>query len=451
VTHFDVLVLGGGISGISAAVHLTAHGVKTALIESRPFLGGRTYSFIDRSTGDELDNGQHLMMGCYEETRKLIHLLDSDHLVSLQPALNVRFLHQESGKHDLRFANVINPLNALIGIARFGLLSVGNRLNLRHVAIDLSLADTTAENKIAYLTADEWLTSLHQTEPVRKYLWSSLIFGTMNGHPQNVSAVLFRRVLKRIFLGSKTDSSFLLPRAGLSRIFGQAADRFLKSNSSSVFLGTKVENILVSRSKLKEVVLENGSSLTAQAVISAVPYHTLQRMNNSATSQAVFPKVHFTMFSPVPIMTIYVWFNATVMEDLFVALLDSPIQWVFNRSLLLSSPSSSGQLLALVKSGAYGLVSKSNAELTQLAIQELSRFFPGVSKSVLTRSVIIRERSATFSPTPEINFNRPPTATQIENFFLAGDWTDTGYPATIEGAALSGAKAAEAVLAYLHQ
>jgi zeta-carotene desaturase len=183
----------------------------------------------------------------------------------------------------------------------------------------------------------------------------------------------------------------------------------------------------------------------AKAYVSAIPWYAVSGLlpaNETATRAA-------NQLTPSAILSINLWFDRPVMDEEFVALLDSSVQWVFNRSRLHGVSASSGQCLTLTVSGADRFVEKEAGELVDLAVEDLRRVFPRVGTAKLDHSVVLKEKRATFSQRPDVEAIRPSCATSMENLFLAGDWTNTGYPATIEGAVMSGRKAAEYVSEFV--
>jgi zeta-carotene desaturase len=183
----------------------------------------------------------------------------------------------------------------------------------------------------------------------------------------------------------------------------------------------------------------------AAAFVSAVPWYALSGLL-PANEPAARASDHMTASG---ILSINLWFDAPIMDEDFVALLDSTMQWVFNISKIRGMSSSSGQRLTLIVSSADRLVDKEAGELVALAVEDLRRVFPRVNNAKLVRSIVLKEKRATFSQRPDVELLRPSCITSMENLFLAGDWTNTGYPATIEGAVMSGRKAAAAVSAFL--
>ena len=191
------------------------------------------------------------------------------------------------------------------------------------------------------------------------------------------------------------------------------------------------------------IVLSSGENVSPRAVVSAVPYFDLPRVFGEGAYRAV-PELSFAdRFISSPIVTIHLWFDKSFMEEEFVALLDSPIHWVFNKSKLLTKRNGGGEYLSLVISGAAGFIDREKEEIITLAVSELRRFYPASAQAALVHSLVLKEKRATFSPRVGMQGIRPGNTTSLKNLFLAGDWTDTKLPATIEGAAQSGYRCSE--------
>ena len=443
---FDAVVIGGGVAGLSACVRLAEKGRRVLLLEQRHHLGGRTYSFIDRRTGDSVDNGQHLLMGCYRETRAFLRTVGSDHLATLQPLLSIHFLHPRSGASHLQALPLPAPVGVFGGLLRLSSLSITDRLNLLRVGRSLLSSSSRAERGLDATTVDRWLESLGQSAEARKYLWDIIAIGTLTDNPRTVSALLFRRVLRAAFLGTREDSCLLIPRAGLSEILVEPARKFIESRGVVVQTGVSRTTLELRRNRIVRVH-GSGPPVEARNVISAVPYFSLPSLFDRSSSAAsrVFP--HTRRFESSPILTINLWFDRPVFDLEFAALLDSRVQWVFNKTRLFGSGRRARfpQYLSVVISGARDLVTMTNERLADIARQEIEAVLPGVRRSRIMHSLVVREKRATFSPRPGVEKFRPGLKTPIENFFLAGDWTQTGLPATIEGAVMSGNRAADAI------
>jgi squalene-associated FAD-dependent desaturase len=424
-------------------VELVARGKNILLLEQRPFLGGRTYSFIDEITGDAVDNGQHLMMGCYHATRRYLKLIGSEHLATLQPNLHIDFLHPERGGASLSCPALPSPVHVLVGLLRLQSLPLRDRLKLLRVGAEVLFRTSATEQKLQGLTVDEWLSSLGQTELAKKYLWDILAIGTLNDDPKAVSALLFYRVLCAAFAGSREDSCLLVPRVGLSELLVDPAVRFLQSHGAEIRTDCGVKELLVEGGTLRGVRCEDGTVAQAAHTVSAIPYFALQPLlEKSASTMAQ----QLTKFESSPIITIHVWLDRVVMAQDFAALLDARVQWVFNKSNILARRKTSGrQYLSLVISGAAEYIAMEKEQLVAVAMEDILRVLPKAASARVVHSLVIKEKRATFSATPEVERHRPSVHADVKGLLLAGDWTNTGYPATIEGAVMSGLAAADAV------
>lgn len=439
----DVIVIGGGLAGLSAAVDVASRGRSTLVLEQRHHLGGRTHSIVHGPTGDVVDNGQHLMMGCYRETEWFLRAIGAHHLAHLQPHLRILFLHPTKSPAFLKCPALPPPFHLLAGLISLNSLSFADRFRLLRVGRELRRMPADVEPEIADLTVHEWLDSLGQSEENKKYLWDIIAIGSLNDHPRDASALLFYRVLRTAFLGRRLDSSLLLPRVGLTELFVDPAIRYLKVHGGSVQTGAGVQQLVTEAKRVAAVKLADGSIVEGRSFVSSVPWYAAKALLRDTPAASVLPPDD--SFRASAIISVNLWFDRQVMVGEFAALLDSRIQWVFNKSAILRASKTASQYLTLVISGASSMVDLSNDELMKIALDDLSRVLPEVRIATLQHSLVMKEKRATFSPLPGVERLRPSSATPLENLFLAGDWTDTGFPATIEGAVMSGRRAAELV------
>jgi squalene-associated FAD-dependent desaturase len=441
----DVIVIGGGLSGLSTAVDLASRGISVLILEQRQHPGGRTYSFVDEKTGSTIDNGQHLMMGCYHETRWLLHTIGSERLAALQPNLHIDFRSPLSGVATLHCPTLPAPLHLLAGMLKLRSLSLLDRLKLLRVGLEIRKRPEKVEPSIASLTVHQWLDSLGQSEANKKYLWNVIAVGSLNEDPSIASALLFYRVLRAAFFGEEKDSSFLIPQVGLSQLFNEPSLSFIRSRKGDIQYQCTADALVLEGSQVMAIRCSDGVTRSAGAFVSAIPWYSI-----SGLLPADEPAVKLAeRMQTSPILSINLWFDRVVMDEPFLALLDSNVQWVFNKSRTKDSTEFPGQYLSLVISGARGLIEKNAEELVALALNDLKQVLPRVALARLNHSVLLKEKRATFSPRPEIESIRPSCNTSLKNMFLAGDWTNTGYPATIEGAVMSGRNAAARVSEFL--
>ncbi len=440
---YDAIIIGGGVAGLSAAVRLTEQEAKVLLLEQKPHLGGRTYSFRDKRTGDVVDNGQHLMMGCYHETRKYLDSVGSSHLVSLQPRLRIDFLHPHNDPASLSCWPLPPPLNVLSGLLNLRSLSLPDRIKLLRVGMELLSSSKQKELALAQMTVDQWLSQCGQTEENRKYLWDVIAIGTLNDDPKLVSALLFYRVLKAAFMGAASDASLLIPRAGLSEILVDPAVELIRRRGGDVLTNQEVDSLSYRANRIENVGV-GRKAYKAGSVIAAVPYFSIQPLLKREKREATLV-TNLSHLRSSPIITINLWYDKYVFDREFAAVLDSNIQWIFNRTAMLSL-AGNRQYLSVVISGASKEVLWGKEKLVATTRSELERVIPDLKGVKLIHSLVLKEKRATFSPTPESLALRPNPLIETKNLVLAGDWINTGLPATIEGAVISGHQAAGAII-----
>ena len=431
-----VVVLGAGYAGLAAAVELVLRGHDVTLLESRALLGGRAHSFVDHKTGQQLDNGQHIFMGCYHETLDLVRQLGVADRLYAPPRLAVPFL-SERGR-SLLAARLPAPFHLVSALITFGELNLADKFSAIRLALRLRLGGQPAADE----TVEAWLTRWKQTPNIVRALWEPLCLAALNEPPKDASAALFATVIRRSFLGGASDSKILLSKVGLSELFAPEARRLLEMCGSMVRLQAPVAALRFDGPMLREVVLGDGTVIPAEAVISALPWHALRGLlpADCRLAQAC-REIH-----DAPIVSLHLWLDRPVLREPFVGLLDSPVHWVFSRDHIHGAePDQPGHVITAVISGARESIDRSAAELEDLTLRELGRFFPEIRDAKVLHRMVYKSRSATFAATPATELLRPAAKTEWNNFWLAGDWTATGLPGTIEGAVLSGRRAAQAV------
>lgn len=434
----DVIIIGGGLSGLAAAVELAFQGAHVSLFEQSPKLGGRCYSYIDSTTGDIVDNGQHLLIGAYRNTLRYLEIIGSQHLLWKNPYLY--FYHPERGFAKFNVASLSNIMSLL----KFKLLSLCEWHKMLIVGFELRRWDSCLEKELSNLTVQQWLTQKKQSDNAQRSFWNPIAIAVMNELPDKASALLFARCLKAAFFGEKKEASILIPAVGQTELYISGAIEFLKKYKGMIYTNTKVENIDVEKSKVKGVRFKDGSRCTARYVISAVPYYSLKNVIPSSL-KTVQPFLFLNKFDSSPIVSINLWFDREFMKMEYVGVIGKQLQWIFNRREILKGEKKQGSYISAVISGARDVVAMSKEELVCIAKKDLEDVFPESKQCKLVHSIVIKEKRATLSATNDIELLRPMTQTPLENFYLAGDWTNTGLPATIEGAIKSGFSAAHCI------
>jgi hydroxysqualene dehydroxylase len=417
-----VVVIGGGLAGLSAAVHLASVKIPVTVLESASRLGGRVSSFHDSQFNTQLDNGQHIMMGCYNETLRLIKLINAQDNFYFQKNLEIIFYN--SGKaYPLDANKGFFPFNLVKSLLSFKLLKPVDRFNLLGFITMLPLSssrDTINMNALG------WLKQHKQGEQLRKIFWNTFIIGAMNTSPEKASAFLLRDILLKVFFSGRNSSVIIIPSKPLTEAFCTPAEDFLKKSGSEIVCSERVLSLEKDRSKNKITKIFTNKRIIKDFsnVISAVPLYSLNKILKYDIAGDFRP--HYS-----PILSVHFKSEKVLFSERFIAVTDSPIHWIFKHP----------EHYTIVISNADDLLILSNEELTNLIIKELKNQF-SVSENDIKNLRIIKERRATFTPSADLLFTRPQSRTDFNNLFLAGDWTNTGLPATIEGAVLSGRKAA---------
>jgi hydroxysqualene dehydroxylase len=437
-----VLIIGGGFAGLSAGVALSRQGCSVTLLEQRRLLGGRAYSIPDGTTGDWVDNGQHALLGGFHETRKFLKTLGTEDLIKYQDRFQIVLVKPSGQRLKLVSFNLPAPFHLAAGVLRTRGFSWSDRFHLLRAGRSIMFTRQLHASQ----TVTDWMDALHQPESLRKQWWYPIATAALNEQPHRASANLFLRVLKMAFFGSSRNSPFGIMKVSLGELYTEQAKKLIETNGGSVLINAPVRQIHFSQSQVDSVEVQEGRRLTADAYISAVPHASLKRMVPADLIREGSPFAYLEHLSNAPILSVHLWFDRPVMDEDFIGLVESPIHWVFDKSRLWQKNKTDGGAVACVVSGAYDLIGLPPQELITLTTTELSRYLPEVKKAKLQHSRLIKERQATFSCTPEAEHWRPAQETPYSNFYLAGDWTRTGLPATIEGAVLSGHRCASLII-----
>jgi hydroxysqualene dehydroxylase len=443
---YDVAVLGGGLSGLAAAVELALHGVKIIVVEQSPELGGRCYSFTDPVTGDIVDNGQHILIGAYHETLRYLELIGTRRYLNQNKTSSLFFHHPEKGMCEFSTRRIPPTFGVPGGILSSPLLSSLDRLKMIPVGRELQLWNSSLESKLRTLTIEEWLINLNQSDNARKCFWYPIAVSVMNELPHRASALLFARAMKKAFFGADADSQFLIPTVGQSELYALPASQLLSDNDAEILRGVEVTALDIRDDRVTSISLKDGRFIEAEKVVSAIPYYSLERILPPDVL-SIEPFNNLDKFESSPIVSINLWFDKQIMNELYIGVIGRRIQWLFNRKGIIAEQKSPGYSLSAIISAAYDVVEMGKDELVQMAVEDIAHIYPQAARAKLIHANVIKEKRATFSCTNGIEQYRPDTRTPLLNLFLAGDWTNIGLPGTIEGAILSGFKAAKSVLA----
>jgi len=434
-----VVIIGGGFAGLTAGVRLSQRGYEVLVLDRRNHLGGRAYSFIDSKTGDVVDNGQHLFMGCYHHTISFLETIGRLDRLMFQARPRVDFLDRTHGFTSFDCPPLPAPLNVLAGLVRMKGLSAGDKLRAFNVGRAIKSNGRFLPDS---LTVDQWLGELGQSERIRKRFWNPMVIATLNQSPDIASARMLKVVLKEAFGGDSTSANIGISRVGLSDLYTDGAVDFIKSKGGDVQTGAQVQRLIIERGRVFAVELKDGERIEADYFISAVPPSALFAILPDELKNKEFASLESLGSSPI--VSINLWFDRPVIDREFVGLIGTRSQWIFNKDLILPAAHQSNQI-AVIISAARDYVDWTKSELVEMAIGDLHDLLPESLKAEVRHSVIVKEREATLSHSVESDKLRLGPRTSIPNLILAGDWTDTGLPATIESAVMSGDVAAQVV------
>jgi squalene-associated FAD-dependent desaturase len=428
---FDVVVIGAGFAGLSAAVRVAQRGARVLVLEAKARLGGRATSFVDRDSGVLVDNGQHVLLGCYTDTFAFLGEIGAADRVALQPQLAVTMVDRQGQSSRLACPSLPAPFHLIAGVLEWNALSWTDRLSVlglgRAIRQQLASPGESVEN---------WLIRNGQTARLREMLWDPLALAALNQPPARAAAPVFARVLAEMFSTDPRAAAIALPRTPLHEMYAEPAQAYIERHGGEVRTGAPARVILEDD---RVVAVDVGHDRwQVSRVISAVPWFAFSDLFDEVPASLATTVERARSLASSPIVTVNLWFDRPVIGEPFIGLPGRAMQWAFDR----------GSYLSLVSSGADDILRQSNEELIGIAHGELLEAMPDVRAARLVRGAVIREPRATFSLAPGQPI-RPSTETTIHGLYLAGDWIDTGLPATIEGAVRSGHRAADLIAADL--
>lgn len=420
-----IIIIGGGLAGISAAVYLAEAGFAVEIIEASLKLGGRTYSFTDKQTNSSFDNGQHILMGCYKETFRFLKVINAEKNFSVQKKLEVNFLKPGYSLFKLKASSLPYPLGLISGLLNYKAISFRERLKILKFFLKLYFYRRA---NLEYLSVFDWLNLEGQTESIRKAFWEIIAVGALNTNIKKASAKTFSDILKKIFFRGNKSAAIVLPGKGLSEAFCTDAGIFLKNNNGSFSFSEEVIALFYDQQKITGIKTDKREITSFDYLITAVPPYALQRILPGYPDS-------INDFEYSTIVNIHIRLKENTLSEKFYGLINSPVHWIFNHD----------SHLTLVISDADHLSDISKEEIFDIAREELCRF-TGIGKDQILNYKVIKEKRATFVPSINILNKRSGPRTKFSNLLLAGDWTHTELPSTIESAVKSGKNAARIII-----
>jgi squalene-associated FAD-dependent desaturase len=438
----SVIVIGAGLAGLSSGVALAEAGFRVKLLEQRPFLGGRasSYSLPD---GEQIDNCQHVTLGCctnlddfYERAGALAKIARYARLV---------FVDSASHRAVMEASALPPPFHLAPSLAFYPSLNWAEKRGIAEAM--LSIARRGGRNNdgdAAGCSMLDWLRAHRQSEGAISRFWAVVLVSALNEELARMEARYGLDVFWKAFLSARSGYIVGIPRVPLGELY-EGCRAAIEQRGGEVLCRSAVRALKEDNGRISGVVMDGSRQHTADFYILAVPHEAALRLlpERIVASEPQFSRIQNLRVSPIT--SVHFWFDGDVMVEPFLTLLDRTTQWIFNKSRLSGGPGG-GRYLQSVISASYGLVERSRQEIINLCLGELRQALPESAKARLIKATVVKETAATFSPRPGADRWRPSQRTPLPNLFLAGDWTATGWPATMEGAVRSGYLAAEAIL-----
>ena len=426
-------VVGAGLAGLSAAVELKRRGYSVELFERTRLIGGKATSFeVD---GVEVDNGQHVYLACCTE---FVHFIDQiasatgrtrDDLLYLQDRFEALLLAPGKEPSTLKAANLPSPLHLAPSLLGYRLLGVMDRLKIGLATLQARSGCRPGE------TMAEWLTRHGQSDAARKAFWDPFLVPSLNAPLERVSAEAGLHVITTAFLANSGAARIGFAKVPLGHLSSMAAETLDNVHLRSSVAAVTLDQLIASSPMVTGLELNDGTRVECDGVVLAVPPSNLARILGEPER---FGLQGLDRFESAPIVDLHLWYDVHEFDFGFAALIDSPVQWVFQKT--------PGYLCCSL-SAADAHVHRPTEELIDMCDRELRKVLPLLSGAALLKGAATRDREATFVPTPGLK--RPGPATTSPNLVIAGAWTDTGWPATMESAVISGREAAKSLAANL--
>lgn len=439
-----VVIVGGGLAGLAAAATLVGRGLKITLLESRPRLGGRASSFTDPATGEAVDNCQHVSMSCCTNLADFTRRVGASDLFCRESTLV--FLGPTGRVSRLRAGLLPAPLHLAGSFLRANYLTWPERLRVARGLADLA----TRRDERPGEPLAEWLLRHGQTIRTINLYWATVLVSALNERLEQMDVGHARKVFVDGFLRNRQGYRMEVPLVPLGELYGSRLESWLSEHGVEVRLTTGVRTVATDvDGALAGVVLRSGETVAADFVVVAVPFDRVASLVPPELAPRVPALASIGELRAAPITGVHLWFDRPVCPFDHVVTPGRLIQWVFNHTALQGRQGQGqdgGQYLQIVISASYDLLALDRNAIRDLVLAELAEIWPAAREATLLRSWVVTEHGATFAVRPGVEAFRPPQRTPVEGLFLAGDWTDTGWPATMEGAVRSGYRAAEGVL-----
>jgi squalene-associated FAD-dependent desaturase len=436
----DVVVVGAGVAGLAAAVALAGAGAQVTLLERRPYIGGRAYSYDHPALGETIDS-QHVVLGCCTNILELAAQAGMAHTIRWYDEMT--FLESGRPRTILRPGSLPAPGHQTLSFLRAPMLTLRDKAGIAQGLMHF-LRGYPSDDSESFAS---WLKRTGQTKRAILHFWEPVVVGALNDTFERCSVKYAGKVFHEVFLRSPEAGRLGIPAAPLTEFFSPVAD-LAERLGVQVKLKTGIDRIEQIPEGTWKIQAGDETHFTRNVIL-ATDFKQTRALVSSLDTQVPSPwqtDEGFNQFVAAPITTIHLWYDRDVTELDHAVLLDTRIQWMFAKSRIRQWPKERGSYLELVISASWPELEMSRDEILSSALREAELFFPAIRQAKLLKSGVLKEARATFSVTPGLDQFRPTQTTQWPGLFLAGDWTATEWPSTMEGAVRSGRLAAGAVL-----
>lgn len=433
----EVLIIGAGLAGLAAATALAPRGFRVTLLESRNRLGGRASSFTDAATDQLVDTCQHISMGCCTNLRHFFRTVGVAHLLQRQARFHVMTPDRRTSWLQVGFLPA--PLHYAGSFLRVHYLSLREKLRIAWGLHCLRRAPEDADPPFR-----DWLEEHGQTPRIVDRFWGLVLVSALNESPDRIGLRYARKVFVDGFLRHRRGFEVEIPCVPLARLYGEELRSWLDAHGVRLLTNCAAQELRIDGERVEALELRGGGErLRADWYVATVPFDRLLDLlpPDAVAAHPFFAKLRRLETSPIT--SVHLWYARPVLELPHVVLIDSVGQWVFNRGEVAPGE----HYLQVVVSAARQFRGLRHEEVQRRIMTELANLFPAARPDALLRARVVTEHAATFSAVPGVDQWRPDQASPIRNLFVAGDWTATGWPATMEGAVRSGYRAAEKLLA----
>jgi zeta-carotene desaturase len=453
-------VIGGGLAGLAAGVALAEAGCRVRLFEQRPFLGGRATSYV-LPDGEHIDNCQHVTLGCCTNLSDFYRRVGAADKIKFFDRL--LFLDPQGRRGVMQAGLLPAPFHMAGSFAAFAPLSFRDKMSIARAMLHILRHRGQPPDLASHVPMSmlDWLRRRGQTQGAIDRFWRVVLVSALDEELDKTDARYGVDVFWKAFLSNRTGYRMGIPVVPLADLY-DGCRTAIQEKGGEVFVRSPARCVRINGSACSRIEFDEGREETAEAYILAVPHSKIAELLPAEVMQAETVFRDLKNISDAPITGVHFWFDREVLTEPFVTLLDTRTQWIFNKSDSTSQdgrfrsnadgqgairPSANKQYLQLVISASYDLLQEPRQKIIDLCLAEVRQAIPAARSANLLKATVIKETTATFSPVPGVDRWRPLQRSPIAGLFLAGDWTATGWPATMEGAVRSGYLAAEAVLA----